>query len=93
MKITINKTTTETLEIEAPMFWHKGSHYYTQFNEEYCIQVYFSDVWCGGTSICMVSYDNGFSKEWEETTEEKYNKVFNKALKQLQKKITWQTKK
>ena len=90
MKLIINKTTTETLEIEAPMFWHKGSHFYAQYNEEYCIQVFYSDIWYGGTSIGLVSYDNGFSKEWQETTQEKYNEIFNKAVKQLQEKV-WQT--
>lgn len=88
MKITVTITQTkfERLEIEAPMFWYKGSHYYTQYNEEYCIQIFYSEHLGIGTSIGLVYYDNGFSDGWEETTEEKYNEVFNNALKQLQKK-------
>ena len=79
MKLTINKTITEELEVELPVYRIGIAHAYKVFSDDYCLQVYTSS---SSPSIGIHNSRLAFIGSTEiDCTKEEFDKAYKKALK------------
>jgi hypothetical protein len=87
MKIKVNKTTTEQVEVEIefPCYYVKndGSNFAKILNETNCLCVWNSS---NTPEYAQISYSKnvgGYIQDGKEITEEDFNKAYNQVLNQL----------
>lgn len=78
MKISINKTITEEIEIELPVYRIGIAHAYKVFSDDYCVQVYTSS---SSPTIGIHHSRLAFIGSTEiDCTKEEFDKAYDKAL-------------